>query len=113
MIKFMQEDTLEAFESFKIEKPIKVTGLVSYLNQVEEAFDFNSFREKLYEVMSVLNPKEKGLLYLRYGFLGRDYTLDEIAEIDGTTHQNIRQIQARALKKLRDSPIAKELRYFL
>jgi RNA polymerase primary sigma factor len=59
-------------------------------------------RSDILEVMSGLTPRERDVLQLRFGIDdGRERTLEEVAEIYGTTRERIRQIEALALRKLR------------
>ncbi len=59
-------------------------------------------REKVEEVLSTLSPREARILRLRYGLInGRAYTLEEVGRKFGLTRERIRQIQGRALRRLR------------
>jgi len=59
-------------------------------------------REKMDEVMAPLNPKERAILELRFGLRdNRPHTLEEVGTLFGISRQEIRQIEAKALKKLR------------
>lgn len=58
---------------------------------------------------STLNPRERRILELRYGLAGRKHTLLEIGKKFNLTRQRIRQIEAGALRKLRQSPMAQML----
>ena len=48
-----------------------------------------------------INEKEKNIIMYRFGFYGRIYTLEEIGKIYGVTRERIRQIEVKALRKLR------------
>ena len=52
-------------------------------------------------IESRLKDKEKNILWLRYGFTGKNYKLDEIGEIYNLTRERIRQIETTALRKLK------------
>ncbi|MCS6960128.1 MAG: RNA polymerase sigma factor RpoD [Pseudanabaenaceae cyanobacterium SKYGB_i_bin29] len=59
-------------------------------------------KEQLEEVLSTLSPRERDVLRLRYGLDdGRMKTLEEIGQIFNVTRERIRQIEAKALRKLR------------
>lgn len=60
-----------------------------------------------------LSNKEREILNLRYGFVdGRVYTLKEVGNLYGITRERVRQIQARAEKKIMFSPYARELAFY-
>ncbi|MFN9189763.1 MAG: sigma-70 family RNA polymerase sigma factor, partial [Pseudanabaena sp.] len=59
-------------------------------------------REDLESVLGTLSPRERDVLRLRYGLDdGRMKTLEEIGQIFNVTRERIRQIEAKALRKLR------------
>lgn len=65
----------------------------------------------LNEVLSALEPRSAQILRLRAGLDGDEpMTLDEIGAVFGVSRERIRQLEAKALKQLRDSPFASELR---
>lgn len=67
----------------------------------EEGTERSIMSEGLRELMKTLTPRERRVLELRFGFLGREYTLEEVGQIFGVTRERIRQIEAKALRKLR------------
>ncbi len=72
-------------------------------------------REKIEEAMShQLNERERRVLEYRYGLVdGNEMTLEEVAKVFGLTKERIRQIEARALRKLRHPGSSRELKdYF-
>ncbi len=72
-------------------------------------------REKIEEAMShQLNERERRVLEYRYGLIdGNEMTLEEVAKVFGLTKERIRQIEAKALRKLRHPGFSRELKdYF-
>jgi len=68
----------------------------------EDQVSKNLLREDLETVLSTLSPRERDVLRLRYGLDdGRMKTLEEIGQIFNVTRERIRQIEAKALRKLR------------
>ena len=61
------------------------------------------------KVFDILNENEKKVILLRYGFYGEPKTLAEIGKILGFTHERIRQIEVKAIRKIRGSKISKTL----
>ena len=71
-------------------------------------------REQLSEVLSTLTPREEKVLRLRFGLEdGRSRTLEEVGKEFKVTRERIRQIEAKALRKLRHPSRSKKLRDFL
>ena len=70
-----------------------------------EAASFTMLREQLSEVLESLTPREQKVLRLRFGLDdGRPRTLEEVGQVFGVTRERIRQIEAKALRKLRHQP---------
>ena len=71
-------------------------------------------KEQLAEVLSTLTPREKKVLRLRFGLEdGRSRTLEEVGKEFNVTRERIRQIEAKALRKLRHPSRSKKLKDFL
>ncbi len=67
-----------------------------------EAASFTMLKEQLEEVLGTLNERERMVLKLRFGMVeGRPHTLEEVGVKFGVTRERIRQIEAKALRKLR------------
>ena len=75
-----------------------------------EAVSSMLLREQLLEVLGTLTEREEKVLRLRFGFDdGRPRTLEEVGGIFGVTRERVRQIEAKALRKLRHPSRAKKL----
>ena len=79
-----------------------------------EAASFMLLKEQLEEVLDTLTPREEKVLRLRFGLDdGRARTLEEVGQHFGVTRERIRQIEAKALRKLRHPSRSKKLKDFL
>ena len=79
-----------------------------------EAASFTMLREQLSSVLESLTPREQQVLRLRFGLDdGRTRTLEEVGQVFGVTRERIRQIEAKALRKLRHPSRSKKLKDFL
>lgn len=79
-----------------------------------DAASFMLLREQLEDVLETLTEREKRVLRLRFGLNdGRARTLEEVGQFFGVTRERIRQIEAKALRKLRHPTRSKKLRDFL
>jgi RNA polymerase primary sigma factor len=71
-------------------------------------------RDKIEDVLSTLSPREARILRLRFGLHnGRSYTLEEVGQKFGLTRERIRQIEGKALRRLRHPRRARQLRDYL
>jgi RNA polymerase primary sigma factor len=71
-------------------------------------------KEKLDDVLTSISPRERAILELRFGLIdGYGHTLEEIGKIYNVTRERIRQIEAKALRKLRHPTRAHRLHGFL
>ena len=83
-------------------------------SEPSEAASFSLLREQLEEVLDTLAPREKKVLELRFGIVdGRTRTLEAVGKEFNVTRERIRQIEAKALRKLRHPSRSKKLRDFL
>ncbi len=79
-----------------------------------EAAEFSVLREQLNEVLSTLTEREQKVLRLRFGLDdGRARTLEEVGKEFQVTRERIRQIEAKALRKLRHPSRSRKLRDYL
>ncbi len=80
----------------------------------DEVASYMLLREQLFEVLGTLTERESKVLILRFGLEeGRPRTLEEVGEIFNVTRERIRQIEAKALRKLRHPTRSKKLKDFL
>lgn len=81
---------------------------------IEEYIDENDLKKELKSIIEKhLKVREKEILISRFGLNGGNrQTLQEVGQVYGCTRERIRQIEAKALRKLRDHRIIERLRYF-
>ncbi len=83
-------------------------------SEPSEAASFTLLKEQLVDVLSTLTPREEKVLRLRFGIEdGRSRTLEEVGKEFNVTRERIRQIEAKALRKLRHPSRSKKLKDFL
>ena len=83
-------------------------------SQPSEEASYTLLREQLEEVLSTLTPREEQVLRMRFGLTdGKPHTLEEVGKEFDVTRERIRQIEAKALRKLRHPSRSKKLRDFL
>ena len=71
-------------------------------------------KEHIAEVLCMLSPRERDVLRLRFGLEdGRQRTLEEVGQLFGVTRERIRQIEAKALRKLRNPNRSKKLKEYV
>ena len=84
------------------------------VSEPAEAASFTLLKEQLVDVLSTLTPREEKVLKLRFGIEdGRTRTLEEVGKEFNVTRERIRQIEAKALRKLRHPSRSKKLKDFL
>ena len=83
-------------------------------SQPSEEASYTLLREQLEEVLSTLTPREEQVLRMRFGLMdGKPHTLEEVGKEFDVTRERIRQIESKALRKLRHPSRSKKLRDFL
>ena len=83
-------------------------------SEPSEVASYTLLKEQLVEVLSTLTPREEKVLKLRFGIEdGRTRTLEEVGKEFHVTRERIRQIEAKALRKLRHPSRSKKLKDFL
>ncbi|HYG34890.1 MAG TPA: sigma-70 family RNA polymerase sigma factor, partial [Clostridia bacterium] len=71
-------------------------------------------RERLDQVLALLSQRERNILEMRFGLVdGCSHTLEEIGKLYNVTRERIRQLEAKALRKLRHPTRSRRLRGFL
>ena len=71
-------------------------------------------KDQIHAALAVLSERERQVLEMRYGLLdGEDHTLEEVGAFYGVTRERIRQIEAKALRKLRHPTRSRQLRDYL
>jgi RNA polymerase primary sigma factor len=74
----------------------------------------NGLRDMMAQTLSQLSPREERVIRMRFGLgTSRDHTLEEVGQTFGVTRERIRQIEAKALRKLRHPSRSRNLRSFL
>ena len=83
-------------------------------SEPSEAASFSLLKEQLMSVLATLTPREEKVLRLRFGIEdGRTRTLEEVGKEFNVTRERIRQIEAKALRKLRHPSRSKKLKDYL
>lgn len=118
----IREITRAAVEPLSLEAPIGPDEDSSRMDLVEdvtstgpaEAVSRNLLRESVQDLLSDLSDRERSILEMRFGLVDdREHTLDEVSTLLGVTRERIRQIEAQALRKLRQPTRSRELREYL
>ena len=80
----------------------------------EDAVNLSELKTEITKILAKLTPREERVLRMRFGIgLKTDYTLEEIGQEFSVTRGRIRQIEAKALRKLKHPLLAKNLVGFL
>lgn len=93
------------------EDSLLIDFIPDYDNEAENTIDRIEAHKILLEVLDTLTDREKKVLMLRFGFEDeRPRTLEEVGQMFGVTRERIRQIEAKALRKLRHPSRARKLK---
>jgi RNA polymerase primary sigma factor len=105
-----------------LETPVGEEGdsyLVDFIEDTEtaspsELASYALLKDQIDDVLGSLNDREKQVVQLRFGLVdGRSRTLEQVGQVFGVTRERIRQIEAKALRKLRHPSRSRHLREFL
>jgi RNA polymerase primary sigma factor len=111
-----------AEEPISLEKPVgdEDSSLLGDFLEDEEAVEpmdaaaREMLREQVQSVLGALTERERQVLELRFGLIdGKDHTLEEVSNYFNVTRERIRQIEAKALRKLRHPTHSRQLRDYL
>jgi len=79
----------------------------------EEVIEDGILRELIFDAISALDPREQIIIIDRYGLNdGRPKTLEEVGAIHNITRERVRQVEQKALKKLRAPKLSKSIRNY-
>jgi RNA polymerase primary sigma factor len=82
------------------------------VNDCLEELKTQQLKEQVTKVLSTLTPREERVIRMRFGIgLNTDYTLEEVGQVFSVTRDRIRQIEAKALRKLKHPDRSKMLNY--
>ena len=111
---------LASIEPISLETPVGHEGDSKFGELIEDTFfpgqveriEAAELRAVSDEALSTLTPREEKIVRLRFGLdrSGKEHTLDEIGRLFGVTRERIRQIESKALKKLRHPAITQKLK---
>ena len=98
----LEEDLIPAEEpSYETVDPESIESLMEFTT-AETLYETHEFIESIKDLLDSLTPREAKVLKLRFGIgVDREYTLDEVGKHFDVTRERIRQIEAKALRKMR------------
>src|SRR5262249_4510017 len=109
-----------ASEPVSLETPIGNNGDSKFGELIEDTFSPNpverveaaDLRAVSNEALQTLTPREEKIVRMRFGLdqSGEEHTLEEISHLFGVTRERIRQIESKALKKLRHPALTRRLK---
>jgi RNA polymerase primary sigma factor len=111
-----------AQQPISLETPVGEDGSLTLSEMIEdpsatspvEAVLLGSMRSAIRDTLNTLTPREAMIIRLRYGIdTMSDHSLAELSELFGVTREGIRQIELRALRKLKRNGVTDKLRLFL
>jgi len=107
-------------EPISLETPVGHEGDSKFEELIEDTFfpsqvermEATELRAVSDEALSTLTPREERIVRMRFGLdrSGKEHTLEEIGRVFGVTRERIRQIESKALKKLRHPAVAQKLK---
>ena len=103
----MRLSTIESLNTIDEVSPVIVNDCLEEVKRQE-------LKEVMSTVLSSLTPREERVLRLRFGLnLNKDYTLEEVGKIINVNRERVRQIEAKALRKLKHPSRSNILKDFL
>jgi len=103
----MRLSTIESYDTINDVSPVIVDNCLEELKR-------QNLKEVVTKILSTLTPREERVLRLRFGInLKTDYTLEETSLDLQVTRERVRQIEAKALRKLKHRSRSKELKNYL
>ena len=116
---FILSDSKSKLEYIKLSAPSIYENILSKLEIDDDEYDFKSrmLIEKTvfeaFELSGYISEKEKEILKYRFGFYDcKEYTLEEVGQMFGVTRERIRQIESKAIQKLKKPARSKNLKGF-
>ena len=112
LLKYLQDVvSLEMPISEDKESSLKTLIADPFTPSPEKTASLSVLKEQLKKVIQDLNPKERKIISLRYGLEdGIEHTLEEIGKLFGITRERVRQIELKALEKLKNHPMILKLK---
>jgi RNA polymerase primary sigma factor len=121
-IKYVQDIMRVSAEPISLETPVgseQNSLLGDFIEDQSEMSPMDSatlemLKEQVRSVLSSLSERERNVLEMRFGFRdGKTHTLEEVGQMFGVTRERVRQIEAKALRKLRHPHHSRRLRDYL
>jgi RNA polymerase sigma factor (sigma-70 family) len=92
---------IEEEDSYETIDPETIEALMEFTT-AEDIYEETQFKTLMGDILDSLTPREKKVLRLRFGIgMNHDHTLDEIGKIMDLSRERVRQLEAKALRKMR------------
>lgn len=96
------------------EDPVALSDNGSFMESLLTTYNLIEMKSAIADVLDTLTPREKRVLQLRFGLDGEaEKTLEQVGNVFGVTRERIRQIEAKAIRKLQHPKRRRRLRAFL
>ena len=111
---FFENNNVFEKHEFERDEELLIPGELIVEGNLDEKITKTMLKEQLAEVLKTLTEREQEVLALRYGlFDGQEKTLEEVGMLFNVTRERIRQIEAKALRKLRHPSRSRKLKDYL